>query len=205
MAKDKTKGPRSVPNKHLHARVSFLHQAATLLAVQDATSLSRSSIEALIVHNEVIPRRSASESALLKDSQTQAPDLFDQDKIVSREEAGDDSLLCPLSIHLSSHLRQVARKSQIRLHPSIKRTSCKTCDSVLIEGQTCSKQMENASKGGKKRHADVLLLECRNCGSNKRFPVGAQRQDRKSLRLAASDRGQDVETNGTKAAPSLPR
>lgn len=206
MAKDKTKGARSVPNKHLHARVSFLHQAATLLAVQGANPLSKSSTEPpIIAHSEPILQRPASESASLKETQSEVQEIHKQDKTISSEETGDDPLLCPLSFHLSSHLRQVARRSQIRLHPSLKRTSCKTCNAVLIEGQTCRKHMENASKCGKKRHADILVLECRNCGSKKRFPVGVERQERKSLRLAASDREQDVQTNGAITIPCLPR
>ncbi|KAF3052763.1 hypothetical protein E8E11_011119 [Didymella keratinophila] len=38
MAKDKPPKPKGVPNKHLHARTTFLYQAATYLTLQTARS-----------------------------------------------------------------------------------------------------------------------------------------------------------------------
>ncbi|TKA27519.1 hypothetical protein B0A50_04349 [Salinomyces thailandicus] len=88
-----------------------------------------------------------------------------------------------LPLHLATHLRQVAQKSQIRLQTDIKRSMCKRCSTVLVEGKTSRQRIENLSKGRQKAHADVLVILCGVCGAEKRFPTNARRQMRKSERL----------------------
>jgi ribonuclease P protein subunit RPR2 len=79
-------------------------------------------------------------------------------------------------------MRDVSLKVQIRQSPALKRTICKYCDSLLVEGKTSRSLIENPSKGGRKPWADVLVIECRTCGNSKRYPVDAPRQKRKGLR-----------------------
>ncbi len=76
-------------------------------------------------------------------------------------------------------MRSVAKKSVMRLGPQIKRTVCKRCDTLLIPGISCENRIENASKGGKKSWADVLVVGCMACGTVKRFPVGMDCKERK--------------------------
>ncbi|KAL7272344.1 hypothetical protein RUND412_004853 [Rhizina undulata] len=80
----------------------------------------------------------------------------------------------PLSRFYLSTARAVAKRSVLRLDPSIKRTICKRCDSLLIPGVSSVHRIENASKGGRKSWADVLVIECNACGAVKRFPVGME-------------------------------
>ncbi|KAK7179252.1 Rpr2-domain-containing protein [Paraphaeosphaeria sporulosa] len=87
-----------------------------------------------------------------------------------------------LALQLASDLQNVSRKGQVRLSSELKRTICKTCNTVLIPGRTATQTIENESKGGKKSWADVLVVMCTLCGSKKRFPIGAQRQEKKSER-----------------------
>lgn len=87
---------------------------------------------------------------------------------------------------LSSHMRSVAKRSQIRLSTNIKRSMCKTCSTPLLDGKTCSTRIENTSQGGKKAWADNEVIECLNCGAKKRFPIGATRQKKKKLRSGAN-------------------
>jgi ribonuclease P protein subunit RPR2 len=77
-----------------------------------------------------------------------------------------------LSKFYVSHLRSIAKKNVLRLDPAVKRTICKRCEALLIPGVSCRERIENQSKGGKKRWADVLVVECNTCGTVKRFPVG---------------------------------
>ncbi|KAK8040530.1 Rpr2-domain-containing protein [Apiospora marii] len=79
-------------------------------------------------------------------------------------------------------MRTTSEKAVIRLSPALKHTVCKYCDSLLIEGETCVSVVENASKGGKKPWADVLVIRCKACKGVKRFPVGASRQKKQKLR-----------------------
>lgn len=82
-----------------------------------------------------------------------------------------NSSTTPLSRYYLSHLIASAEKSQQRLSPSIKRTICKRCTSILITGVSCTTRIENASKQGRKRKADVIIVECNGCGVTKRYPT----------------------------------
>lgn len=202
MAKDKTKekakGARNVPNKHLHARISFLHQAATVLAARESNLLSQPSLES---SSDMDP--AFAQHVRLNNDQMDWKGPCDQYKDRLGTGPTETPVRSGMPFHLSSQLRQVARKSQIRLHPSIKRAACKTCNAVLVEGQTCNKYLENTSKGAKKRQADVVVLECTFCGSKKRFPVGAERQERKGHRVGVSDHKKKNEASDEKGASTL--
>ncbi|EME87281.1 uncharacterized protein MYCFIDRAFT_112416, partial [Pseudocercospora fijiensis CIRAD86] len=92
-----------------------------------------------------------------------------------------------LAYHISSQTRQVALKSQIRPSSDFKQLSCKVCNAVLVHDRTCKRAIENASRGGRKTHANVLVVECIACGTKKRYPIGAKRQQRKKLRAVIGD------------------
>lgn len=98
-----------------------------------------------------------------------------------------------LSRRMVSDLRSVALKAMIRQSTDIKSTMCKFCDTLQVEGQTCTSIVENQSKGGRKPWADVLVTRCTTCGHAKRFPVTAPRQKGRPLReqqLAPSEQTQ---------------
>lgn len=148
---------KSVPNRHLHARIAFLHQAATYLAL----------------HRPPITR---SES-------TSAESTLQQHG---------------LPLLLAAQLKAVSQKAQIRLSHDMKRSICKVCSTPLMPDTTSETRIENLSRASKKPCADVLVIRCRNCQTEKRFPVGAQRQKRKGERklavaVAASTKTQENE------------
>jgi ribonuclease P protein subunit RPR2 len=150
MAKDKPPKPKGIPNKHLHARTTFLYQAATYLTLYTAIESSKAE---------------ASDAAPAATCQTQQSS--------------------PLALQLGADLHTVSRKAQLRLSVDLKRSMCKSCNAVLIPGRTATQMTENQSKGGKKPWADVLVISCNRCGSEKRLPIGAKRQPKKRERLAA--------------------
>lgn len=67
-----------------------------------------------------------------------------------------------------SDLNIVCRKSQLRMDPKIKRQLCKRCQSILIDGITANRRIENESRQ-KKVECDFLVITCDSCQSNKRF------------------------------------
>ncbi len=147
MAKDKSpkSGGSGIPHKHLHSRLSFLHQAASHLAT--ATANNKKSLEQA---NSTIDKRTPAVR-----------------EITSRT--------CHDSTRLLIQLRGVSRKSQIRLSPEVKHSICKRCDALLIPGKTSSESIVNSSKNGKKVCADVLEIRCNKCETVKRFTVGVKR------------------------------
>ncbi|KAF8252347.1 Rpr2-domain-containing protein, partial [Wilcoxina mikolae CBS 423.85] len=102
--------------------------------------------------------------------------LYQASTALATPDTSNEAQLNSSTVNLSrfylSCLRSVAKKSVIRLDPSIKRTICKRCDALLIPGVSCEHRIENKSKNGKKRWADVLIVECKTCRTVKRFPVG---------------------------------
>ncbi|KAK4124985.1 Rpr2-domain-containing protein [Parathielavia appendiculata] len=94
-----------------------------------------------------------------------------------------------MSRRLATDLRAVSLKTRIRLKPAVKQTLCKFCDSVLIEGESCTSTIENKSKGSRKPWADVLVRKCHTCGRERRYPVSAPRSRRKIERGVEGDPG----------------
>ncbi|KAF2749183.1 Rpr2-domain-containing protein [Sporormia fimetaria CBS 119925] len=157
MAKDKQRPAKGMVNRHLHARTTFLYQAAAYLTLQAAPV----------------------EQGKIEDSPTHS----------SRFAASGDA------VRLGTHLRSISMKGQLHLSQTVKRTICKSCSAMLIPGRTANHVVENLSKGGRKPWADVLVVECRTCGSKKRFPVGASRQESKSRRASAKTTPLPVEAS----------
>lgn len=143
MSKVKAPKNKGVPNKHIHARASFLYQAATYLTLQ------------------IPPDK----------TNGQEPSPLNESAVSNQS---------PIALRLGSDLQQVSRKAQLRLAVDLKRTICKTCNSVLISGRTATQEVENLSKGGRKPWADVLVIQCKLCGGKKRFPIGSKPQPSKS-------------------------
>lgn len=86
----------------------------------------------------------------------------------------------PLSRVYISQMRGVSLKTQLRLPQDVKRSFCKRCDTLLIPGVNCAEEMRNDSRGGKKPWADVRVVRCGVCDTEKRFPRG----QKKGLKLA---------------------
>lgn len=69
-----------------------------------------------------------------------------------------------------NHMDLVSKKSVLKMHPDIKRTVCKKCNRLLIDGLTSKTRIKNESRK-KLPHCDVLEITC-ECGTVKRFPIG---------------------------------
>ncbi|CZT03263.1 uncharacterized protein RAG0_10076 [Rhynchosporium agropyri] len=159
MAKPKTGG---VPNKAIYSRVSYLYQAAAYMAAQQQKPPMTESL----VTAETKDNMESSRTSLR--SSTELPSPLSQ----------------PASRRLVSDLRAVSHKVLMRISPAMKHSICKNCDTMMIDGSSCSSEVENRSKGGKKPWADMLVRRCNTCGYAKRFLLAAKRQQRRPQRGA---------------------
>ncbi|KAI9641967.1 hypothetical protein NHQ30_009836 [Ciborinia camelliae] len=160
MAKSQaTKGVSKIPNKALYSRISYLYQAATYLAVQENGSQKQ-------------PAKGIASDSSMEDVMQCEPNM----------EINLTGSCQPLSRRLISDLRSVSLKGLMRMSPDMKHSICKNCQTLLMEGTTCTARVENQSKGGKKPWADVLVRKCNTCGLEKRFPLATKRQPRRSRR-----------------------
>lgn len=152
----KGKGGGGVQNRAIYSRISFLQQAAATLSA----SHHRPEISSSANNATGGPSISASPS----------------------DDARLKTVLDAMSRRLATDLRAVSLKTRIRLTPAIKQTLCKFCDSILIDGESCTSAIENKSKAARKPWADVLVRKCHTCGRERRYPVSAARPKRKTAR-----------------------
>ncbi|KAG5923417.1 hypothetical protein E4U61_003486 [Claviceps capensis] len=167
----KPKGQPGVQNRAIYSRASYLYQAATHLS------------------NCVDSLENAASSTPSKPSKPELGGVEQQQKQQQQQQqcSKQKKAVEKMSRLVISEMKAVSLKAQIRQSPALKRTVCKFCDTLLVEGRSCSSTIENLSKQGRKPWADVLVITCKTCGNVKRFPVDAPRQKRKSLRLAEAN------------------
>lgn len=99
--------------------------------------------------------------------------------------------LTNLSRMWTSQMRGVSLKSQVRLSIPVKRSFCKRCESVMDFQTTAAQEIQNESKGRKKPWADVRVIRCLVCGTEKRFPLAGTRSQRLALRKKAKEQDQE--------------
>ena len=173
-------------SKHLQARVAFLDKASQYLTRQHFEHKEHHDHDT-VVHTAL----ALSQGATTDSSSTIAA-------------SGQDFRGVP--ILLTSQLRAVAQKSQIRLPQDQKRRTCKVCSTPLIETMTSTASTRNGSRNNKKPWADVRIIQCRTCETEKRFPVGAHRQGKKAERLKYSGpAGQRTAVRSTASGELLPK
>jgi ribonuclease P protein subunit RPR2 len=174
----KSKSAPGVQNKNIYTRASYLYQAANYLATKSQEQPSQ---------EPQYQSKPASAAAARSENERKAA------QNISRQ--------------LVTDMRAVSLKVLIRQSPELKRTICRYCDTMLVEGASCSSSIENPSRWGKKPWADVLVVRCGTCGNVKRFPVSAPRQKRRMLRDAEAkskekECGGEKAENGEKQAPT---
>lgn len=171
MAKTKGAAGSAVTNRPAYSRVSFLYQAAALLAgTRPATPTT-------------------TDQGKLK-SNDKADDKAD----AARGQTPEPPPMQGMARRLLTQMRAVSRKTNMRVRPAVKHRVCKYCDTLLVEGTTCLSVVENHSRGGRKPWADVLSVTCTTCGRARRYPVTAPRQPRRPFRDdATKDAGEENE------------
>lgn len=164
---------------HLRARLEYLNKAATYLQSASATSQYGGS--------------SNNEQNKTPDSTQIVPQVINQPAVsediptTASQEAMTTSQHSRFYI---SQMRGVSLKSQLRLPIEVKRSYCKRCDTLLIPDVNSVHEMRNESRGRKKPWADVWVVRCLTCGTEKRFPQTQKRSKRLSERTKEKENGQ---------------
>lgn len=197
MAKAKAKaqkGSGGGAQSHLRARLSYLHRASLLFqSIRDELPTAPAQTESAPGTTDI--RKADSHC----DEHSRAPSASPSKDILGHHEApcltepsSQDQTPHPsyLSRQYASQLQAVSLKSQLRLPRDVKQSFCKRCHTVLVPGSTCTKGIENKSRGGKKLWADVLVIGCGVCGAKKRYPQGQKR----TMRLVDRRRNAESKT-----------
>lgn len=185
----KQKGNPGVQNRAIYSRASYLYQAASYLACRaNQPVMDKGAPEGRCKGKPDtgggVEDKPDTEGWLVDKPASSGAPKGKADNIAAWEPSEKQrEALRNLSRHAIAEMRAVTLKTQIRQSQALKRTVCKFCDTLLLEGQTCRSTVENPSRGGHKPWADVLVVRCSTCGEAKRFPVCAPRQRRRALRL----------------------
>ncbi|KAH8705604.1 RNAse P Rpr2/Rpp21/SNM1 subunit domain-containing protein [Talaromyces proteolyticus] len=173
------KGTSGGAQSHIRARLTYLQKAATYIYSKQQDFKPGTHTEETECENTT-PKTSISTQ-----SPCQAPEEENRDQEPATASLPNPTIRYCLPRQYISHMRGVSRKTQQRLSIETKRTFCKRCDLILIPGVTCTEEIQNASKDRKKPWADVLVIRCSGCETEKRFP----QSDRRSKKL--KERKQD--------------
>lgn len=166
MAKSKSKKDGKNAQSHIRARLEYLRQAAAYF--QEASQQPSG-------HKDPnAGTRNAQGTDDLTSNMADTSREHEATPLVSSQQAGQ-SPLTNISRVCVSQMRSVSMKTQNRLPVELKRSLCKRCDTLLVPGVNCSREIRNASRGGKKPWADVLVLRCSVCQTEKRFPQTEKR------------------------------
>ncbi|KAJ5123022.1 hypothetical protein N7448_009119 [Penicillium atrosanguineum] len=170
----KAKAPKEGKNSksHIKARLEFLHRAAEYL---QSVSKSPDQAEVATTGDSTVVDNGAHEPFTPQDASYDTGQLIS----TSKNQHTSKKTLSNLSRVSISHMRGVSLKTQTRLPVPVKRSHCKRCDTLQLPGVNCTREVTNASRGRKKPWADVLVVHCLVCGTEKRFP----QTDRKSTKL----------------------
>jgi ribonuclease P protein subunit RPR2 len=162
IAKAKVKKESKNVQSHIRARLDYLHKAAVYLQTAQQNTA-----------HQVSDEKTATSTCAQDDLHMTSHDSNSMEGTSGARKTKEP--MSNLSRVCVSHLRGVALKTQIRLPVALKRSVCKRCDTLLAPGLNCSHEIENASRGGQKPWADVLVVRCFECGTIKRFPQAEKR------------------------------
>ncbi|KAI9505312.1 Ribonuclease P protein subunit p21 [Coemansia spiralis] len=133
---DKQKGKGNLPNRELYERMNFLYQSSQFFS-------------------QLLPSSS---------SNVQTADNDSSNLKLAQQHQQQKSLL-PISRFYSKEMRQVARKSVLRLSPHVKREICKACASPLVPGVSSTVRIKGHNRGRR------VVTTCNCCGWQRRLIV----------------------------------
>lgn len=178
MAKARVQKEAKNAKSHLKARMDYLQQAAKYL--QDVHLQKRT----VAGTNTINPQMKIA-NIEISEHQTISTASSSKDVDMVHATISQSSTMKPLtnlSRVYTSHMRGVSLKTQTRLSVPVKRSFCKRCDAILIPEVSSTQEIRNDSRGRKKSWADVLVIRCLVCGTEKRFPQAEKRSKKLSER-----------------------
>lgn len=168
------KGKGKNVNSHLRARLDYLHKAAaylhstTIASKQQQTQQSKTENNASDGKCEVGAGSNRTVPQILSPGST-AVAVEEASGSVNQKQEPNLDRLPNLSRAYISQLRGISLKTQLRLPQEVKRSFCKRCDTLLVPGVSCMREIRNTSREGKKPWADVRVVRCTTCGTEKQY------------------------------------
>jgi len=143
--KEKNSEPRLIQHREIYQRMNFLYQAATLMTTITAN---------------ISPPPSPTTSTT---STSQQPSVSVQEQVLQQEELSIKPVnLASLGRFYVNTMKTIGTKQVLRIDPSIKRTICKRCETILLPGATSRIRI-------KSRPEPHLQIMCTECNASKNY------------------------------------
>lgn len=171
------KGKGKNVNSHLRARLDYLHKAAAYLHSTTIASKQQQIQQSNTENNASDEKREVETGSARTVPQILNPGAtaVAVEKAINQKQEPTLDRLPNLSRAYTSQLRGISLKTQLRLPQEVKRSFCKRCDTLLVPGVSCMQEIRNTSREGKKPWADVRVVRCTTCGTEKRYPQAEKR------------------------------
>ncbi|KAH9961315.1 RNAse P, Rpr2/Rpp21 subunit, partial [Russula dissimulans] len=163
--KGDTPNPNNIANRDILQRLNFLYQASVYME-----SISRQSSN--FVDAGAGPSESDSGPPVGATTLGKAgPSIARPSKAAKRKgdrEQGKRRVICAADIGQGyvRTMRLIGQKATVKMDPTVKRTLCKGCDTVLIPGLSATVRVNSACT-----HRHVIMTNCLRCKSARRIPA----------------------------------
>ncbi|KAH9083578.1 Rpr2-domain-containing protein [Lactarius deliciosus] len=158
--KDEAPNPNGVVNRDILQRLNFLYQASTYLESISCKSDVRPEVDSSTDTTEEVPAGasgSARPTAGLAKAQLGRMERRRKRRVIRAADIGQGYVRA---------MRLIGQKTTVKMDPTVKRTLCKGCDTVLIPGLSATVRVN-----GSNNHRHLVTTTCLRCKSSRRIPA----------------------------------
>ncbi|KAL5485179.1 hypothetical protein ACEPAI_7821 [Sanghuangporus weigelae] len=158
--KDDTPNPNSIPNRDIVQRLNFLYQASSYLnglgVVQGVSGPSNVAVHSKTEDVEDRNGKECPSSAKTKEMACGMRKRPGQRKATAHD----------LARSYVKSMKIIGQKTNVKMDPSVKRTMCKGCNTLLMPGVTAKVRVKPLPS-----HGHAVSYTCMNCSFSRRIPA----------------------------------
>ncbi|ETW80454.1 RNase P [Heterobasidion irregulare TC 32-1] len=152
-SKDEVPNPNSVANRDILQRLNFLYQASAYLSTMPNATASSSTQSAETRPQPPLPEYSSS--------------IHPQRKAAKRKMGVGRKLgVEEIARAYVRQMKQIGQKTTVKMDPTVKRTFCQGCDSVLVPVVSAVVRVHTSST-----HGHLVNTTCLRCKTSRRIPA----------------------------------
>ncbi|KAH9978729.1 RNAse P Rpr2/Rpp21/SNM1 subunit domain-containing protein [Lactifluus volemus] len=184
--KDEAPKPNNVLNRDILQRLNFLYQASVCME-SISRQCNRGPTLDLEGSSEDNSERTTT-TPLPKASGRKRPQEQCKGRVIRASDIGQGYVRA---------MRLIGQKATVKMDPTVKRTLCKGCDTVLIPGQSATVRINSSNN-----HRHLITTSCLRCQLSRRIPAPPVP---KLAPVPHNDIAMDIDKSGDSAAPKSKR
>ncbi|TDL24232.1 Rpr2-domain-containing protein [Rickenella mellea] len=156
--KDDGQNPNNIPNKDILQRLNFLYQASVLMHKIASPSDNPDSS----TPDSGNPRLEATQ----EDNSETGRGRHERNMHKSNGKQQRMGTASDLARNYIRSMRIIGQKTNVRMDPSVKRSLCKGCSTVLVPGSTATVRIKSM-----RSHRHAISYTCTHCSTTRRIPA----------------------------------